>query len=256
MVLVSKLFGSSASRQTNSTSSLFGKLRSNICRSSSNSCIVKFSAVEKFVGETCDSPVSKKNLSPMWHDDPVCKKNLSPVWHDDDVVNLPDESVNLSDFSYGHAPNNIDETTQSRRWLAMPSSFCASHCDDEPDRPHRMNAAYLSPARTRPYCPAIQITSAIQIGSEVDDVPGTPICDALVLDAPRLPGGLGSCEQSETPPQVQSAWGCSKEEPAPGSRMRVPSRLPPLSRTDSKSLRSLGSNTDHSPVVEICDMAA
>jgi hypothetical protein len=243
MVLVSKLFGSSASRQTNSTGSLFGKFRSNICRSSSNSCIVKFSAVEKFVGETsCDSPVSKKNISP-----------ISAVWHEEDVVNLPDEVVNLSDLSYGHTPTNMDEFTQNRRWLATPSSFCPGHCDDEPERPsHEINAAYASPVRTRPYCPAIQIASVIQLDAEVDDVPGTPICDALALDAPRIPGGL--CEQSETPPQVQSAWGCSQGELATGSKIRVPSRLPPLSRTDSKSLRLLGSKADHSPIVEICDI--
>lgn len=247
MVLISKLFSSPASRQSNSTSSLFGKLRSNICRNASNSCLVKFSAVEAFDGESScresDSPVGKKHMSPAW---------LHPE----------DEAVNLSDLDYKRSPKNLDTITHSRRWVRTPRPS-GSHCDDEPDRlSHEelgqneveiVSRTIVSRTRsqTRPYCPAIKIEAAIQIESCGQDGTGTPLDDVRLIDVDGLPGGLW--EQSDTPPQVQPAWGCSKDASVPGSRTRFPACLPPLSGTGFKSLRLLGSKTDSSPVVEIFD---
>lgn len=209
MVLVSKLFGSSASREPGSTSSIFRKLRSNISRFASNPCLVKFSVVEDFVGETsCDSPVGKNKVPTL--------------------LLSEDEILNLSDLEYNKlSPHRLNDITHSRRWVAAPSSVCEGDCDDEPDilcQEDNVVCATYSP----PSCPAIKIESPLKIGP--------------------------SFEQPDAPPQLQPAWGCSKEMANPESRRRLPARLPPLSVTASKSLRLLGSKTDSSPVVEILDL--
>eukprot|EP00427_Karlodinium_veneficum_P001279 CAMPEP_0169175226 /NCGR_PEP_ID=MMETSP1015-20121227/65065_1 /TAXON_ID=342587 /ORGANISM="Karlodinium micrum, Strain CCMP2283" /LENGTH=191 /DNA_ID=CAMNT_0009249335 /DNA_START=185 /DNA_END=761 /DNA_ORIENTATION=- len=140
------------------------------------------------------------------------------------------EVLNLSDLEYNkHSPHRLDDNTHSRRWVAAPSSVCEGDCDDEPDiLREEDNVVCATRLHSPPSCPAIKIESPLKMGP--------------------------SFEQPDAPPQLQAAWGCSKEMANPESRRRLPARLPPLSVTASKSLRLLGSKTDSSPVVEILDL--
>jgi hypothetical protein len=172
MVLVSKLFGSSASREPGSTSSIFSKLRSNISRFASNQCLVKFSVVENFVGETsCDSPVGKNRVPTLLFSE--------------------DDGLNLSDLEYKHSPHRLDNITHSRRWVAAPpSSVCEGDCDDEPDTLcQEDNVVCATLSHSPPSCPAIKIESSLNIGPSFEQ-PDAP---------PRLQAAWGCSKEMANP---------------------------------------------------------
>lgn len=249
MVLVSKI--RSSSDESTGANSFLNKIRTTFARSSSSASLKvqthkadSYSKVESF-DASLSSPSSN---SPDLRGGKVEDHSECPVENQVVLGDLEPE------YCMPERKTNVEEASS-------PVSICGSQKEAEA----ACQSCHVSELDAQPLSPSKDLAGTTESTTK-DELPGpisedeplaSSVADAKSKDHVTLGEVKGRLWESTNPPaQAHPAWQIKRDKEAPsqqGSKMRFPTRLPPLSSLHRKGLRKL-TGSGSTPVLQVLNL--